>query len=75
MVRSTHAQEQLHAVYKHSRLKRHQQQGRTGEMSAVEFLCQDLDSKLYKWFESRMDAPRIIVARYNQWIKEGRLDK
>lgn len=35
------------------------------------FLCQDLDAKLYKWFESRMDAPRIIMARHRMWVRQG----
>ena len=37
------------------------------------FLCQDLDSKLYKWFESRFDAARIIAARHKELVASGLL--
>lgn len=37
------------------------------------FLCQDLDSKLYKWFESRFDAARIIAARHKELVASGQL--
>ena len=72
LVRSTNAQEQLHAHNKQDRPSGAEQQGRVGEMSDG-FLCQDLDSKLYKWFESRFDAARIIAARHRELVASGQL--
>ena len=37
------------------------------------FLNQDLESKLFKWFLSRFDAPRIIAARHKELVESGLL--
>lgn len=52
---------------------RNQQQGRVGEVNGEEFLCQDLEAKLFKWFLSRFDAPRIIAARHKELVESGLL--
>ena len=72
LVRSTNAQEQLHAHNKQDRPSRAEQQGRVGEVSDG-FLCQDLEAKLFKWFESRFDAPRIVAARHKELVASGKL--
>jgi len=73
VVRGPHAQEQLHAHNKQDRPSRAEQQGRVGEVNGEEFLCQDLEAKLFKWFLSRFDAPRIIAARHKELVESGLL--
>ena len=72
LVRSTNAQEQLHAHNKQDRPSGAEQQGRAGEVSDG-FLCQDLEARLFKWFASRFDAPRIVAARHKELVASGQL--